>query len=61
MGGCESVLVLPAILTPSPRRTGIVTNVTPHAVSVLVYKVVGNRYIAKRVNIRVEHVRSHFY
>ncbi|KAF8586099.1 hypothetical protein K439DRAFT_1632019 [Ramaria rubella] len=38
-------------------RTGIITNVTPSAVTVLVHKVVGNRYIAKRVNLRVEHVR----
>jgi len=38
------------------RRTGIITNVTPSAVAVLVHKVVGNRYIAKRVNLRVEHV-----
>ncbi|KAG6380644.1 ribosomal protein L21e-domain-containing protein [Boletus reticuloceps] len=38
-------------------RTGIVYNVTPHAVGVIVYKVVGNRYIEKRVNIRVEHIR----
>ncbi|KAG1783457.1 ribosomal protein L21e-domain-containing protein [Suillus placidus] len=38
-------------------RTGIVYNVTPHAVGVIVYKVVGNRYIEKRVNLRVEHVR----
>ena len=41
----------------SPRRTGIVYNVTPHAVGVIVNKVVGNRYIEKRVNIRIEHVR----
>lgn len=39
------------------RRTGIVYNVTPHAVGVIVNKVVGNRYIEKRVNIRVEHIR----
>ena len=32
-------------------------NVTPAAVGVIVYKVVGNRYIEKRVNLRVEHVR----
>lgn len=32
-------------------------NVTPSAVGVIVYKVVGNRYIEKRVNVRVEHVR----
>ena len=38
-------------------RTGIVYNVTPHAVGVIVYKVVGNRYIEKRVNIRVEHIK----
>jgi large subunit ribosomal protein L21e len=38
-------------------RTGIVYNVTPSAVGVIVHKVVGNRYIEKRVNIRVEHVR----
>ncbi|KAG5642012.1 hypothetical protein DXG03_003784 [Asterophora parasitica] len=38
-------------------RTGIVYNVTPSAVGVIVYKVVGNRYIEKRVNLRVEHVR----
>ncbi|KAH8119788.1 ribosomal protein L21e-domain-containing protein [Phellopilus nigrolimitatus] len=38
-------------------RTGIVYNVTAHAVGVIVNKVVGNRYIEKRVNIRVEHIR----
>ena len=42
---------------PPISRTGIVYNVTPHAVGVIVYKVVGNRYIEKRVNIRVEHIR----
>jgi large subunit ribosomal protein L21e len=39
------------------RRTGIIYNVTSSAVGVIVYKVVGNRYIEKRVNLRVEHVR----
>ncbi|KAH8836037.1 ribosomal protein L21e-domain-containing protein [Flagelloscypha sp. PMI_526] len=38
-------------------RTGIIYNVTPHAVGVIVYKVVGNRYLEKRVNLRVEHIR----
>ncbi|KAF6754261.1 ribosomal protein L21e-domain-containing protein [Ephemerocybe angulata] len=38
-------------------RTGIVYNVTPSAVGVIVYKVVGSRYLEKRVNIRVEHIR----
>ncbi|KAH9926406.1 60S ribosomal protein L21 [Fomitopsis serialis] len=33
-------------------RTGIIYNVTPSAVGVIVNKVVGNRYIEKRVNIR---------
>ena len=32
-------------------------NVTPSAVGVIVYKVVGNRYLEKRVNLRLEHVR----
>jgi large subunit ribosomal protein L21e len=41
----------------SVRRTGIVYNVTPSAVGVIVHKVVGNRYLEKRVNIRIEHVR----
>lgn len=39
------------------RRTGIVYNVTARAVGVIVYKVVGNRYMEKRVNLRVEHVK----
>lgn len=39
------------------RRTGIVYNVTPSSVGVIVYKVVGNRYMEKRVNLRVEHVK----
>ncbi|EPQ30766.1 uncharacterized protein PFL1_01667 [Pseudozyma flocculosa PF-1] len=38
-------------------RTGVVYNVAPRAVGVIIYKVVGNRYIEKRVNVRVEHVR----
>jgi large subunit ribosomal protein L21e len=42
---------------PFPRRTGIVYNVTPSSVGVIVYKVVGNRYMEKRVNLRVEHVK----
>lgn len=41
----------------SSRRTGIIYNVTPSAVGVIVYKVVGNRFIEKRVNLRVEHIR----
>ncbi|SCV73009.1 BQ2448_6934 [Microbotryum intermedium] len=38
-------------------RTGVVYNVTPTSVGVIVYKVVGNRYMEKRVNLRVEHVK----
>jgi len=38
-------------------RTGIVYNVTPSSVGVIVYKVVGNRYMEKRVNLRIEHVK----
>ncbi|ORX37861.1 60s ribosomal protein l21-a [Kockovaella imperatae] len=38
-------------------KTGIVYNVTPRAVGVIVYKVVNGRYLEKRVNVRVEHVR----
>ncbi|KAI9313931.1 60S ribosomal protein L21-A [Dichotomocladium elegans] len=38
-------------------RTGIVYNVTKSAVGVIINKRVGNRYIEKRVNIRVEHIK----
>lgn len=41
----------------SVSRTGIIYNVTPRAVGVLINKRVGNRFIQKRVNLRVEHVR----
>lgn len=37
-------------------KTGVVYNVTKSAVGVIIYKVVGNRYIEKRVNVRIEHV-----
>ncbi|KAK6202706.1 putative 60s ribosomal protein L21-a [Scheffersomyces amazonensis] len=38
-------------------KTGIVYNVTKSSVGVIVNKIVGNRYIEKRVNLRVEHVK----
>ncbi|CAO3658569.1 unnamed protein product [Umbelopsis ramanniana] len=38
-------------------RTGIVYNVTKSAVGVIVYKRVGNRFMEKRINLRVEHVK----
>lgn len=37
-------------------KTGVIYNVTKSAVGVIIYKRVGNRYIEKRVNVRVEHV-----
>lgn len=53
---------MPALLNVSVvllilSRTGIIYNVTPSAVGVIVYKIVGNRYLEKRVNIRVEHIK----
>jgi len=38
-------------------RTGIIYNVTKSAVGVIVNKRVGNRYIEKRVNVRIEHIK----
>lgn len=38
-------------------KTGIVYNVTKSAVGVIVNKVVGHRYIEKRVNLKIEHVK----
>ena len=38
-------------------KTGVVYNVTKSAVGVLLYKVVGNRYLEKRINVRIEHVK----
>jgi len=37
-------------------KTGVIYNVTGRAVGVIIYKKVGNRYLEKRVNVRVEHV-----
>ncbi|KAK8154982.1 60S ribosomal protein L21-A [Phyllosticta citrichinensis] len=37
-------------------KTGVIYNVTKSAVGVILYKQVGNRYIEKRVNLRIEHV-----
>jgi hypothetical protein len=37
-------------------KTGVVYNVAKSAVGVIIYKVVGNRSIEKRVNVRVEHI-----
>lgn len=38
-------------------KTGVVFNVTKSAVGVMINKVVGGRYIEKRVNVRIEHVK----
>ncbi|KAF0298709.1 60S ribosomal protein L21 [Amphibalanus amphitrite] len=38
-------------------KTGRVYNVTPHAVGVIVNKKVRGRYIEKRINLRIEHVK----
>src|SRR5271156_5299899 len=37
-------------------KTGVIYNVTKSAVGVIIYRKVGNRYIEKRVNVRVEHI-----
>lgn len=39
-------------------KTGVVYNVTKSAVGVILYKKVGNQYMEKRVNVRIEHVRK---
>jgi large subunit ribosomal protein L21e len=38
-------------------KTGVIYNVTKSAVGVILHKQVGNRYIEKRINVRIEHVR----
>lgn len=38
-------------------KTGIIYNVTKSSVGVIINKVVGHRYIEKRVNVRVEHIK----
>ncbi|KAH6688858.1 60S ribosomal protein L21-B [Plectosphaerella plurivora] len=38
-------------------KTGVVYNVSKSAVGVIVYKKVKHRYLEKRLNIRIEHVR----
>lgn len=39
-------------------KTGVVYNVTKSAVGVIIYKKVKHRYIEKRVNLRIEHIRQ---
>jgi large subunit ribosomal protein L21e len=37
-------------------KTGVIYNVTKSAVGVIMYKKVGNRYLEKRINVRLEHI-----
>jgi len=39
-------------------KTGVVYNVTKSSVGVILYRQVRNRYIEKRINVRIEHVRK---
>ncbi|KAB8356547.1 hypothetical protein FH972_024130 [Carpinus fangiana] len=39
-------------------KTGVVYNVTKSAVGVIMHKRVGNEYLEKRINVRIEHVRA---
>ncbi|KFH46997.1 60S ribosomal protein L21-A-like protein [Hapsidospora chrysogenum ATCC 11550] len=38
-------------------KTGVIYNVTKSAVGVIIYKQVWGRYIEKRINVRIEHVK----
>lgn len=38
-------------------RTGVVYNVSPRALGIIVHKQVGNRMMEKRINVRIEHVQ----
>ena len=38
-------------------RTGVVYNVAPRALGIIVHKQVGNRMMEKRINVRIEHVQ----
>ncbi|KAJ5970624.1 Ribosomal protein L21e [Penicillium vulpinum] len=38
-------------------KTGVVYNVTKSAVGVILYKKVDNRYLEKRISVRIEHVQ----
>ena len=38
-------------------KTGVVYNVTKSSVGVILYKIVRNRYLEKRINVRIEHVK----
>ncbi|KAI9205101.1 ribosomal protein L21e-domain-containing protein [Polychytrium aggregatum] len=38
-------------------KTGVIYNVTKSSVGVIIHKQVGNRYMEKRVNLRIEHIK----
>lgn len=38
-------------------KTGVVYNVTKSSVGIIINKMVGNRYLEKRLNLRVEHIK----
>ena len=38
-------------------KTGVIYNVTKTSVGVIMYKVVRSRFIEKRINVRIEHVK----
>jgi large subunit ribosomal protein L21e len=38
-------------------KTGVIYNVTKSSVGVILMKQVGNKYMEKRVNVRVEHIK----
>lgn len=61
-GGTRKLTVGAAVQKGMPYKvyhgkTGVVYNVTKSAVGVIIYRQVGNRYIEKRINVRVEHVK----
>jgi large subunit ribosomal protein L21e len=38
-------------------KTGVVYNITRTSLGVILHRPVGNRYLEKRINVRIEHVR----
>ncbi|RDA89033.1 hypothetical protein CP532_0650 [Ophiocordyceps camponoti-leonardi (nom. inval.)] len=38
-------------------KTGVIYNVTKSAVGIIIYKKVAHRYIEKRINVRIEHIK----
>ena len=48
--------ILP-FLTPIPPALGRIYNVSKRAVGIIVNKRIKNRYLAKRINVRIEHLQ----